>query len=77
MAATFQDARLDAAGPVRYLVGRDVGQRHGVDRTRIPAGPRREDHPGRQDALTGQGEAQVTRLFLMQRSGRDPSAASV
>lgn len=30
MAATFQDARLDPAGPVRHFVGGDLGQYHVV-----------------------------------------------
>lgn len=42
MAAAFEDTRLDAAGPVRYLVGRDVGQHRCVQGVHILAGPRRQ-----------------------------------
>ena len=37
MSAAFEDTRLDAAGPVRHLVGGDAGQHHRVHRTRVTA----------------------------------------
>ena len=65
MSAAFEDTRFDAAGTVRYLVGGNVGQEHGVHRPAVAARSRREEHPGRQDALTRQSETEMTRLFAV------------
>ena len=70
MSAAFQDAWFDPAGPVGHLVGGNVGQDRVVHGTRVMARTRRKQHPGRQDALASQGETQMARLFLMNRSGR-------
>ena len=70
MSAALEDTRFNAAGAVGYLVGGNMGQQHLVHRPRIAAGSRGQDHPGRQDALAGQGETQLTGLFPMHPSGR-------
>jgi hypothetical protein len=48
-------------------VGGNAGQQQLVQRRGIGARAGRQQHPGRQNALTGQGKAQLARLFVMRR----------
>jgi hypothetical protein len=75
MPPPFEDTRFETARAVRNFVGGDAGQRHRVQRLRVPTGARREKDPRRQDALARQGKAQVARLSLMYRRRRSDHLA--